>query len=182
MRRWWRKVGLAGGLALCVSLSGCVLAADMINPAFLFSVGVDPVLVLPQSGTVIVTFRNESGAPAIFHAYEVKNAQNPAAGARNFAVEVPQGQVRNEVLFCPVGVISLGMVGADGATADATGAEVFGAADAAGAAVEYAGAPLRSGVEYSCGDVISIRLVRGGGTGTDAAAAYSFVVEIVRGR
>ena len=182
MRRWWRKVGLAGGLALCVALSGCVLAADMINPAFLFSVGIDPVLVLPQSGTVIVTFRNDSGAPAVFYAYELTDARNPAAGGRNFSVEVPRGQVRNEVLFCPVGVISLGVVGADGTTADTTGAQVFGAADAAGADVAYEGTPLRAGVEYSCGDVISVRLVRGGGTGTDAAAAYSFLVEIVRGR
>ncbi len=46
-----------------VLLSGCIFAADLINPAAIAAVGLDPTSINRPAGTVLVVFVNDSDQP-----------------------------------------------------------------------------------------------------------------------
>ena len=164
---------LVAGIVLLVPLPGCIVAADLFDPSFISSLGIDPITVFPRTGTVIITFSNDTSSTARFRAYEIGDAANPEGNARNFSVDVPAGEVRNEVLDCPVDVISLGTLDASYA-ATANAATVYATADTE---VTYGGSEMQSGSEYECGDVISVRLTQQGQESTTFAVS----VEIIPG-
>ncbi len=160
---------------LLLPLSACVLLGDIFNPDFISAIGIDPGTILPQSGTIAVVFSNETSSPAVFQAFEQSDAQDPTLGARNFGVEVPAGEKRNEILSCPVGLISFGQIDAS-YSVTTVAANVL--TNAGGTTqIDYTGAALESGSEYTCGDVINARLVDSATTD----GGYDFIVEILRG-
>jgi hypothetical protein len=164
------------GGVLLVPLSSCIVAADLLNPDFVSALGIAPVTVFPQTGTIIVTFSNDTTSTARFRAYEIGDPDTPAGGSRNFTLDVPAGEVRNEVLDCPVGRISLGVLDASFVATATNAATVY--AGTAATDVAYAGSPLNSGSEYNCGDLISVTLTAQG----QETATYTLTIEIIPGR
>ena len=166
---------LCGLLAL--PSGGCAILADALDPNLAVMLGLDPATISPQRGTIIVAFDNTTRFAAEFFAFESVEPE-PAdyvVDSRNFSVQVPAGQVRNEVLSCPVGAISPGSL--DASFAPQTLA-VQVTTDTEVTDVEYTGQALQAGTAYSCGDVIEIRLVA---TGTATAQTYSISVRIIPG-
>lgn len=162
------------GLGLLASL-GCVVAADALNPGFFAALGFDPNTIFPSSGTVIVAFTNTTSLPATFYAYESADAQDLSIDSRNFSVGVESGETRNEVLACPVGVLSPGSLGAD-FSVDSLAAEVQETGGVV--TVTYEQAPLIAGADFRCGDVVDIQLYATGGTGE---GAYEISVRLIPG-
>lgn len=155
MRVWpW----LLGGLLLA-SAGGCALVADLFAEGLAADLGLDPATVKPQQGTILVAFVNNTRYTATFYAYKTSDATDLTSGAKNFSAEVTAGEVQNEVLDCPIGLVSPGTLGTD-FSIDATAATLSDVADgeAAVATVAYEGTPLVSGSTFACGDVIEIRL------------------------
>ncbi|MBN2447443.1 MAG: hypothetical protein JXO22_11995 [Phycisphaerae bacterium] len=161
------------GTVLLVPPTGCIVAADLFDPSFVSALGIDPITVYPRTGTIIVTFTNNTTSAAVFRAYEIGDVDNPDGNSRNFSVVVPAGEVRNEVLFCPIDVISLGTLDAS-YTATNDAATVYAESDTE---VTYGGAELQNDSEYECGDVISVVLTE---QGTDSAT-YSLSVQVIPG-
>jgi hypothetical protein len=162
--------------ALILPAGGCILAADALSPGLLGSLGFDPNVIFPARGTIIVVFKNETQATALFSAFETADAGDLSLETRNFSVSVDPGESRNEVLECPVGALSPGVVtgAGDMLTVDvANAALVF--VDAAGTAVAYGGAALISGEDYTCGDVILVTLQQFGD-------AFGLTVQVIPGR
>ncbi len=164
-----------GGLVL-IAAGGCGLLVDFFDPDLAGRLGLDPATIKPQQGTVIVAFANSTRYPAAFNAYWSRDANNLAGYSRNFSVDVPSGNVRNEVLECPVGVISPGSLDS---TFTPSGLAVVVQAAGEAAQVEYAGPPLISGDGFFCGDVIEIRV---SAIGTGDTATYAVSVRVIRGR
>ncbi len=157
-------------------LGGCAIAVDLLNPAFPAALGLDPATIIPREGTVLVAFNNGTRSQATFFAFEAPNAEDLASGSRNFSITVEAGQVRNEVLECPVDLFTPGTLGAD-LSLDSTAAIVL-TGDAAGEAVAYGGNPLTQGDAYECGDVIEVRLTP---VGTGDAAGFALAIQIIPG-
>ena len=169
------RLAWIGGLVLIVA-GGCGLLVDFFDPDLAGRLGLDPATVRPEQGTVLVAFNNTTRSPAVFSAYWSRDARNLTRYSRNFNVDVPAGNVRNEVLECPVGLVSPGTLGPDfgrdnvaAIVQTATGFED----------VAYAGPVLVSGDGFVCGDVIEVRL---SSVGTGEAATYSVSVRVIRGR
>lgn len=176
VRRGQSIRGLLAGL-LVLPLAGCGIVADMFDPGLLMMLGIDPTG--GSQGVVIVSFRNATTFPAQFLAYEALDATDVSRDARNFSLAVGPGEVGNEVLFCPVGVISPGVLGADFAR-ETTAALVT--TEGGVATVAYGGPVLVVGDAYRCGDVIEIGLEPAAGTGGDAGdRAFRITVRIIRG-
>lgn len=144
---------------LAVTVGGCAVATDMLDPGLFVQLGVDPATVSQPQGVVIVAFNNATSSWATFRAYQSQGAGSPEArskGARNFYLQVESGDVRNEVIECPVGEISPGSLDASfdpeslAAVVHTAGGDVN---------VDYGGVPLEISKSFSCGDVIEIRLV-----------------------
>ena len=169
-----RPTALAG--LVLVAAGGCGLLVDFFDPDLAGRLGLDPATVKPQQGTVIVAFANSTRYPAAFNAYWSRDANNLAGYSRNFSVDVPSGNVRNEVLECPVGVVSPGSLDST-FTPSALAVVVQAAGEAE--EVQYAGPPLISGDGFFCGDVIEIRL---SAIGTGDTATYAVSVRVIRGR
>jgi len=163
----------AWGSALAL-LTGCGIVADAFDPGFFYALGFDPRTIFPQSGTVIVSFTNEVDVPAIFLAYESRNPQDLTQGSRNFSVEVEPKATSNEVLSCPVGLVSPGSLGTD-FQVSAVAAQVIAVAGTTD--VQYTGSALASGREFQCGSVIDIRLTVGTGD-----VPYVVTVRVIPGR
>ncbi len=194
---------LAVGGLLAVLAGGCGIMGDLFNPALVTQLGIDPAVVYPPQGTVIVAFHNMTQFPATFFAFKSTSATDPNQGARNFSVQVDPGKVDNEVLDCPVGIISPGTFtgGSTGTTGqtgtgttttagfDATAADIAGT-DASGNAVTgtatYTGIPLIVNDTFRCGDVVEIQLTSTGGTttapagGTGTQTGFAINVRIIR--
>ena len=169
---------LAGGLVL-LAVGGCGLVVDLFAPGLAQAVGLDPASIKPQQGTVIVAFNNTTRYPATFFAYESADAVNLARSSRNFSADIAAGKVGNEVLECPVGLISPGSLSST-FTVDGVAASVAGVAGTTGvlATVGYTGNPVISGSSFSCGDVIEIRLSAGG---TTEAPTFVISVRVIPG-
>jgi hypothetical protein len=135
---------------------GCGLVTDVFNSALATQLGLDPATVIPPKGTILVAFKNDTAFPAVFSAYKANNAQNLSLGARNFTVQVAANNVGNEVLECPVALVSPGALTA-GFVASGSSAAIVQTATGS-TTVAYTGQALVSGTVYTCGDVIEIRL------------------------
>jgi len=159
-------------LVCCAALllaGGCVIASDLVNPQFFALLGLDPSTILPGEGSIIVAFVNNSDATARFFAYEAVDLND----ARNFSVDVPPNSMRNEVIDCPVTVLTPGMITAEG-TPDTTAVQLLDTEQAV--AVAYNGSTLLvAGQHFECGDLIEFILDQAGTT-------YTFSVVVVPGR
>jgi hypothetical protein len=171
-----RKLAIIG-LAVPL-LSGCVVLSDVINPNLLVSLGFDPNTILPPTGTVIVVFNNQTQFPVTFYAFQAQEPNDLRVDAANLSLTVDPNATRNDVLDCPVGVISPGVLDND-FNPDPLAATVFTGQQ--GVDLNYAGAPLLSGRDYTCGDVIEIR-VTAGAAGGDAQQAFAVTVRVLPGR
>lgn len=139
-------------------LSGCLLAADVVNPAAWAAIGIDPATVARPPGVILVAFNNTTRYDATFFAYSMADRLDPTKGARSFAAVAEAGQTANEVLECPVGVISAGTLQAD-FSVDTLAATVETGEEQGQVQVAYAGPALELGTAFACGDVIEIRLI-----------------------
>jgi len=173
---------LMGGL-LVGAVCGCTMIVDAFAPGLATNLGLDPATIKPTQGVVLVSFNNTTRFPTEFFAYEM-GAQDSPNTWRSFSAEVAGGEVQNEVLDCPVEVISPGSVGAD-LSIDTTAA-VGGGTATTGTGTEtvtftvaYEGPPLVSGRTFTCGDVIEIRLSQ---TGTADQADFVVSVRVIPGR
>lgn len=177
---WRRRWVWLGGALLVLPLGGCALVSDMIAPSLPLQLGLDPATVTPQQGVVVVAFNNTTQFPAEFYAYEAPNAQNVSSSSRNFSAQVDAGKQQNEVLDCPVGVISPGSLNAS-FQPDSTAVTVAGTAGTQGvvATVAYTGPALEVSKAYSCGDLIEIRL---SATGTTDQPTFAVSVRVIPGR
>lgn len=176
---WERMVCVLAGGVLLLALSACGLVSDALAPGLATQLGLDPASIKPQLGTVMVAFNNTTRYPATFFAYLSVDATDLTRSSRNFSADIAAGKVGNEVLDCPVGLISPGSL--DSAFAPGgIAASVAGVAGstAALAEVAYAGNPVISGSSFSCGDVIEIRLTAGG---TTEAPTFAVSVRVIPG-
>lgn len=176
MRLMRAAVATVLSAAVLFPSGGCILAADAINPGLFSALGFDPQLIFPPRGTLIVVFRNDTQSPALFSAFETSDLNDLTLDTRNFSVTVDPGASRNEVLECPIGAISPGLVGGEGEDLEIDAANagiVFD--EGAGTAVAYGGSVLQSGQDYACGDVILVTLQQFG-------ADYGFTVQVIKGR
>lgn len=158
-------------------LTGCAVFSDAINPNLITSLGFDPNSILSPRGTVIIVFNNETTAVANFFAYYADGELATATQSSGIATSVDPNSTKNQVLECNgVAIISPGQLGNETA-ATAVAAEVIGAQNAV--QVNYTGSILRQGIDYTCGDVVEIRLVAAGGT--DQQQAYAIIVRVLPG-
>lgn len=154
---------------LLLSVLGCSIAADALNPAILSSLGIDPGTIIPSPGVIVVAFNNESSAPGEFYAFESVSAQDLSIDSRNFSLPVDPFETRNEVIECPVGMVS------PGSLTDAFAFQGLAATmetNTGEVTVTYEGTPLIAGQDFSCGDLIEIRV----------SATYILSVQVHPGR
>jgi hypothetical protein len=181
-RIWrWAVCGL-----VLLPIGGCGIAADVLNTGFLTGLGLDTATIIPPQGSIIVAFNNTTKFPALFSAWESVDPVNLKRSSKNFSVEADGGQVKNQVLDCPIGAIAPGSLGAN-FTPEAQAAVVT-VTDAQGAVttttVDYNGQPLESGIAYACGDVIEITLsqVTQASTTGQAQQSFAITVQVIPGR
>lgn len=160
---------------------GCPFAADLVNPSILTALGFDRDTIVRPSGSVLVAFVNNTTFSAEFYGYETADPDDLTVDTQTFRSLVGPGENSNEVLRCPTGAISLGIVG-DNFTVTPTGAVVFtgGGQGAQGTPITYNGAQLVQGRDYFCGDVIEYTL--NPGAGSDQNAAFAFTARVIPGR
>jgi len=169
----------AWAAAICLAatpLGGCILAADLLNPDALAAIGLDPGTVITPPGRVLVAFTNTTVVDAQFNLALLNATQTD--GLQD-AVIVAAGETGNAVYECPASVLIPGVIAAAQAqegqlTVDRNAAVEVGLAMGV-AGVAYAGSDLLSGRDFSCGDVIEIRLLQEG-AGT---MAQDFRIQII---
>jgi hypothetical protein len=169
---------VAMGLAL--SCGSCVIATDVVNPAFLTGLGFDPQTVVPPQGRVVVTFQNSSNFTASFASSFSRQPFGADAEIELIQAEnVGPDEERNSVIDCPVAVVSPAPdIDQFGEIQDGVAIGVF--TDDGGVGVAYTGAPLQVGRDYVCGDVIVIRLLQTGQAGGEND--FRIQVEVLPGR
>lgn len=180
---------LIGGFlsgALLLSLSGCVLLGDLVNENLVTSLGIDPAFIDPAQGVVVVAFDNTTRFPATFYAFSSADRLDLTRDSRNFSVAVDANSQGNEVLDCPVGVISPGelddsfMPSTDlAATINGTITDDEGNTETVDATVAYGGVPLELGESFQCGDLIIVRLSE---VVADTDTTYQISISVQRGR
>jgi hypothetical protein len=151
---------IAGGAVLGALTLFSVGCGDFLNPNLLLQFGIDPNAFTAPTGTVIVMFNNTSQGQATFYAFAAADSADLSKDSRNFSVEVPPGKSRNEVLYCPVDEVGPGSLSAS-FSIQARAVDVLTAGGGA-SSVDYAGAPLISPGDFSCGDLIVIELNQDG--------------------
>lgn len=166
---------LIGGL-VGLPLGGCGMVADIFAPGLAQEFGLDPASVKPLQGVVLVAFNNTTRSPATFYAFEAASAQDFSQSSGNFSVEVEAGEVRNEILDCPVAVISPGRLSND-FTPESIAASV--GAGGSAATVNYTGPVLVSGSSFACGDLVEIRL---SAAAAEEGEQYGVSVRVIKGR
>ncbi len=165
---------------LLVPAGGCAVVSDVLSPNLLASLGIDPATVVAPQGVVIVAFNNQTQFPADFQAWEAKNARDLRQQSRNFVVHVEAGKQGNEVLDCPIGVISPGSLDATFAPqAQAVTVWTTSQGNTQSTQVAYAGQPLEVGTAFQCGDVIEITLVAAAAQ-QGGQQAFQLLVQVIR--
>jgi hypothetical protein len=170
----WTCVRWAGCCLLALPIGGCGLPLDLLNPNLASSLGFDVSTIQSGQGTVIVAFQNATRYPVTFFAFESQDTTDLSIDSRNFSLEVANGEVGNEVLSCPLGLISPGSLNASFQISEVA-AEVQ--AEAGAVQVAYGGAPLQINSAFSCGDVIEMRVSPSGD-----ATTFVLTVRVVPGR
>ncbi len=163
-------------LAAATMLSGCFVAADLIEEDLLRALGINPRLLAGEPGKIVVAFNNSTRAAAeMFVIY----TDEPTAGnyTRERSLTVSPGEVRNAVIDCPVtlltpGSLSLGATEAARVTPTGAGGPT---------AVAYLGTPLGR-ADFACGDLIVVTLTQTAGAGTEQQATYAIRVQVVPGQ
>lgn len=172
------KAAVLGVAALTASFSGgCVFATDLLNPGVLLALGFDPATVIRPSGAVIVAFTNNTDRLVEFQWYQAIDPNNLSAGVVLLTSQVPPGDTSNEVIQCPTSLMSLGIV-EDDFTVTPTGALIFLDDNPDGTPVTYNGSPLQEGLDYRCGDLLSVDIVVIPGGDNQ----FGFVIEVIPGR
>lgn len=167
------------GAALAVAATGglgCILAADLVNTNVLAALGFDPNSVRQPTGNVIVTFTNNTDTVAVFQFYQADDPNDLSLGVRTAAVAVDPGgtaTATNEVVSCPTGAVSLGIVTPGTFQVNDTGALVNNTA------VPYAAGALVEGRDYRCGDLVSFSISPAGG---QQQAAFVISAQVIPGR
>jgi hypothetical protein len=177
-----RLVLALAGCGLLGAVLGCAFAADLLNSDMLIQLGFDPATIVPESGKAIVAFTNNAGEQATCYVSVSSDPSDAMADVRSVPIEADVGQTASVVFDCPIGVVTPGAPGTESSSGGTTAVIVT---DAAGTVTEvaYAGAPLVSGVDFLCGDVIEIRVISlGGGTADQAQANYVLRVQVHPGR
>lgn len=177
-----RLAGLAAACVLCGASGGCLLAADLINPELLLSLGLNPNTIRPSAGRVIVAFTNRTTQPAEFFAVLVDEANE---GTGEISAVVPANESSAHVANCPVRQIIPGQLGDNQAVAQpavVVNPAQPGAAGGGGTDVAYGGAALQNGVDFFCGDVIEIQLNPVAAAGEGGAAGFALLVRVIPGR
>lgn len=176
MSRLPRKLRrLALPLLAAPLMSGCVLLSDAVNPNLLTQIGLDPNTIFPSAGTVIVVFNNQTQFPVTFYVYQAQEPSDLAVDGTNVARLVDPNTTRNSVLDCPLGVISPGVLDAN-FEPQTLAATVF---NGQGTDVDYLGAALISGRDFTCGDVIEIRVIAA--AAGDQQDAFAVAVRVLPG-
>ncbi len=155
---------------------GCILAADLVNTDVLAALGFDPATIRQPTGNVIVTFTNNTDTVAVFQFYQADDPDDLSLGVRTAEVAVDPGgtgAATNEVISCPTGSVSLGIVAAGTFQVTDTGAIV------GGTAVPYAAGVLVEGRDYHCGDLISFTITPVGG---QQQTAFLITAQVIPGR
>lgn len=186
----WRLSRIAGASALVAFLApaGCTVGLSLFNPNLLQGIGLDPALVTPPRGTVVVALQNRTNFDVEFELISTANATNLTTGAASPPVDVVAGGQSNQVIFCPVRMLALGFD--DNGEYINTGAFVF--ENGGTVEVPYVGSILLAGRDFQCGDVIRFTLepdpnAGGGNQDGDGEGdgegqpqnAYRFIVEII---
>lgn len=171
--RWGRVLML---LAAAAMLSGCFMAADLIEENLLRALGISPRLLAEEPGKIVVAFENTTRAAAqMFVAYT--DVSESTVYTRGHWSTVPPGEVSNLVIDCPVtlltpGSLSVGATEAARVTPAGGGGEIV---------VPYLGTPLGRS-DFACGDMIVVTLTQRAATGTEQQAEYGIRVQIVPGQ
>jgi len=168
---------------LLVPLSGCMIAADLINPDFWGQIGIDSALISQPEGTIIVVFNNQTSTTAYFQAFVLPDATDVTRNSRNLAAQVNGGDLRNEVIDCPIELIAPGSLASDYSinTVGATLTVVDDQQTATTVQVEYDTAlALQEGVAFQCGDVIEIRLSQTGAA--EAEDQFLLTMSVIPGQ
>jgi hypothetical protein len=173
---WGRVLML---LAAATTLSGCFVAADLIEEDLLRALGINPRLLGGEPGKIVVAFNNTTRAPAEMF---VLFTDEPTGTdfTRERSLTVSPGEVRNAVIDCPVTSLTPGRLGA-GAT---EAARVTPTGAGGPTAVPYLGVPLGR-ADFACGDLIVVTLSQiagAGGAGTEQQATYAIRVRVVPGQ
>lgn len=171
-RQMWLAVAMLGGA--CLSLSGCLVGADVLNPSLLPQLGIDPKTIRPQNGIVVVAFNNQTNQDVQFLYYTALDANDLTDGVDLFTETVAPGETNSKALFCPFALFSLGSVGQNGAVTTV-------GANLGGTQVQYTGSQLRSGSEFVCGDVIEVSLITTA-TGDQQNQQATFRIRVIPGR
>lgn len=156
---------------LCLSLGGCAIVADALNPLVLTNLGLAESALVPDYGVVLMVFNNTTQSDAVFYGFSAGNADNLALNSRNFSTYVPAGENRNEAIECPVEVVGAGQIAGDGLS------DVVAVVN--GNDVNYANGALAKGTGFQCGDVIEVRLLQ---VGTGDQAAFTVIVQVLPGQ
>ncbi len=166
-----RYVRLAVALIVAVPLMGCIFAADLMNPEFFSSLGLDPATIVPPAGRVIVAFKNDTTGVASFSALVAYTEQVDSEGnaldvSRLAALNVDAGETRTLVVDCPfVSVLP----------------EQFAVATSGGVATwTYQGISVVYGKDFSCGDIVEISIVQI--VNADGTPGFDNRVRILPGR
>jgi len=164
-----RVLSLGAAAALCCGLAaGCVVAADALNPNFFSGLGVDPQAISGAPGRVVIALTNSTTFPVQMSFIRLDQA---GIGSEE-TVEVEAGGTVGRSVECPAGTLAPGSLDDNGQATGAGAATVMG--DMA-TELAYGGAPLASGVDFECGDVVEIDVQQNG-------AAFAIVVRVLAGR
>ena len=162
MRVPHRTILLTIGLAaLCVPLSGCFVAADLLNESALSSLGIDSSAVSASEGRVLIAFDNNTSGEITSFTAQVSGqilgvGETTAADLQTlYATNIPAGETRTLVVDCPTGTII-------------PGTATLVRSDESLATTVYGGSMLTSGSEFVCGDVIEFSLLETTTSETDA--------------
>ena len=174
MDRRSRRFGLLAALLVAaVPLMGCAFAADLINPSFFASLGLDPATIVPPAGRVIVAFKNDTTGVAAFSAV-VALTQEAADGTSTNASDVTvlaadnvaAGETRTLVVDCPFFAIQP----ADFVVVTSSGTATW----------SYQGFAIQYGEDFDCGDIVEISVVQV--VNTDGTTGFDNRVRILPGR
>jgi hypothetical protein len=171
--RWGRILAL---LAAAATLSGCFVAADLIEEDLLRALGVNPSLLSGEPGKIVVAFNNTTRSPAEMAVIYTETTESETYRWERIQT-VPAGEISNAVIDCPVTRLTPGRLVGEAAQA----ATVIAVGGQGGAVVAYEGAALTR-ADFSCGDLIIVTLSEVAATGQEQQAGFAIRVRVVPGQ
>lgn len=158
--------------------AGCFVISDVLNPSLAGQFG----LAGPGDGAVVVVWTNDSDFPATFSVLWTNSTSADSLVRNQLSTAVPTGEVQNAVIDCPLGFLRpAGVLD----TGEPTGDLASAAVAVNGTTVTYTGATLVAGEDFSCGDVVEVRLIQTSETGDDdqmGEATFAIAITVVPGR